>query len=167
MFWRRGWGNDDIEQNAMSDDARSTPVGFYHYAHAYAASALALTSAHVASTHPDAPIRFLYSHAVELYLKSYLLLNGVSLKLLGSHDFGHNVARLLDHAEQLGLAAQDVHRAYAQFLNEAISDRYIQTGSRRVLSNENLFEFCVYLHDQIGPLIYADSNLTRSPMRLK
>ena len=151
----------------MSDEIRTTPVGLFHYAHSYAASALSLSRADVAGTHVDAPIRFLYSHAVELYLKSYLLLNGTSLALLRSRDLGHNVERLLETAQALGLVVENVHREQARLLNDAILDRYIETGSRVVLSNEALLNFCVRLHNEIGTLVYLDAGLTRRLMKLE
>ena len=151
----------------MSDEIRTTPVGLFHYAHSYAASALSLSRADVAGTHIDAPIRFLYSHAVELYLKSYLLLNGTSLALLRSRELGHNVEQLLERAQERGLMVEEFHREQAKLMNEAILDRYIQTGSRTVLSNDALLNFCVQLHDQIGCLVYLDAGLKRRVMKLQ
>jgi HEPN domain-containing protein len=151
----------------MSEEVRTTPIGLFHYAHSYAASALSLSRADVEGTHVDAPIRFLYSHAVELYLKSYLLLNGISLALLRSRELGHHVERLLERAQKLGLRVEDFQLKQAKLLNEAIVDRYIETGSRIVLSNDALLNFCFQLHNQIGPLVYLDAGLKRRLMELK
>jgi hypothetical protein len=41
------------------------------------------------ATHPESPAMFLYYHAIELYLKSFLRFHGVSAKRLQciGHDF--------------------------------------------------------------------------------
>ena len=64
-----------MTNNEENEKARSTPMGFYHYAQSYREAANLLTNADKTSrkaTHPEAPIRFLYYHAIELYLKAFL-----------------------------------------------------------------------------------------------
>jgi len=54
------------------DEHRTNSVGLFHTAESYWRSAVALREAKVRATHPDNPIRLLYYHAIELYLKAFL-----------------------------------------------------------------------------------------------
>jgi hypothetical protein len=51
---------------------------------------VALQKAQVKATHPDDPICFLYFHAVELYLKSFLRAHGASVEELRT-KYGHRL----------------------------------------------------------------------------
>jgi len=144
-------------------EARTTPVGMFHYAHAYAASALTLNKVDVHTIHSDAPIRFLFSHSIELYVKAYLLLKGLSVEELASRGLGHNLKNLTSKAVKLGLSIPNEHRTWIELANEAILDRYIKTGARTVLLPESLAAICANLHEQIGPDVYAAYGLTRKP----
>src|SRR5262245_17970119 len=62
----------------MSDDDRTTPFGLFNYARSYWQSAVHLHQAAVKVTHPDAPITLLLAHAIELYIKGFLRLQGLS-----------------------------------------------------------------------------------------
>ena len=56
------------------------------------------------STVLSLPVFFLFSRAIELSLKSYLLRVGVSGQALGSRELGHNLVALLRAANERGLA---------------------------------------------------------------
>ena len=137
----------------------------FHYAHSYAASAMKLAEVKIATSHSDAPIRFLFSHAIELYLKAYLLLQGITVGELRSRALGHNLKKLTSKAVTLGLAVPTEHRQSMVLANEneANLDRYIKTGSRSVLLPEGLSEICSNLHEQIGQAVYKSAGLTRRP----
>lgn len=150
----------------MTDD-RTTPVGLFNYAHSYASSAAALREAKVKASHADSPIRFLYYHAIELYLKSFLLTNGVALEKLRSKAFGHNLQRLLKKAIALGLDATELHQQQIDVASDPIIDRYIETGTRVVLSAKALHSLCIHLNDQIGKQVYTNEGFTRKPPALK
>jgi hypothetical protein len=147
----------------IEEEIRITPVGMFHYAHAYAASAVSLNEEGVDTIHADAPVRFLFSHAIELYLKAYLLLKGVTAADLRSRAFGHNLKKLTTEAIKLGLDLSKVDHQSIDVANEAILDRYIETGVRTVLLPEGLSEICSNLHAQIGPAVYANAGLSRKP----
>ena len=154
----------DDEEECEKD--RTTAIGLFHFAHSYAMSASALCDIKLHSTHPDSPIRYLYSHAIELYLKAYLLMNGITLDELRSRALGHRMSRLADKAISFGLAIDSVQRAQIELLNQAIDDRYIKTGSRTVLPNGTLHGICVHLHHEIGPKVYERSGITRQVIQL-
>ena len=54
-----------------------------------------------------APVTMLLAHAVELYLKAFLRLHGVTLKRLAGRKFGHNFKKLAAKAEAEGLTLDD------------------------------------------------------------
>jgi hypothetical protein len=62
---------------------RHSPLGYYNYAASY------VVGEGLEATHPSAPTTAMYCHAMELYLKSFLRLHGVSAMRLGwiGHDF--------------------------------------------------------------------------------
>ena len=144
-------------------ETRTTPVGMFHYAHAYASSAMTLNKVDIDTIHSDAPIRFLFSHAIELYLKAYLLLRGVTIEKLRSRALGHDLKKLTARAVELGLSVSEEHRLSIEVANDAILDRYIETGARTVLLPEGLSAVCSNLHEQVGPAVYLAAGMTRKP----
>ena len=62
-----------------SRDDRTTPEGLFNTARSYWHSGARLSTADLKVTHPHAPVTFLLCHAVELYLKAYLRLSGLSV----------------------------------------------------------------------------------------
>lgn len=150
---------DDSEDS----ESRTTAVGLVHYAHSYAASAIALIQAKVDAVHAHAPIGFLFAHSMELYLKAFCRTRGVTVAELRSRSLGHDLEKLLERAEALGLEADPLLRAQFAFLNDAIRDRYIETGSRSMLPEAVMRDMCIKLHSTIAPVIYAKAGLRRRP----
>ncbi|MDQ4420750.1 hypothetical protein OOT33_09935 [Sphingobium sp. DEHP117] len=91
------------------------------------------------------------------------MLNGVTIEELRSRALGHNLKMLTGRAVKLGLDVPKVHRQSMEVANEAILDRYIETGARTVLLPEGLSEICSNLHEQIGPAVYLAAGLSRKP----
>ncbi len=151
----------------MSEEERVTAIGLFHYAHSYASSASALNQAEVDCTHADSPVRFLYSHAIELYLKSYLRLHGVTVKDLRSRELGHKMDVLRTKAQEKGLAISSIQEGQIDLLSGAIRDRYIETGSRTVILPDAFLELCLYLHGEIGVPVYQDAGVKRALPPLK
>ena len=56
----------------IADEERTNSMGLFNTAEAWRLSAMALQAQRVKSGHADQPVRFLYCHAVELYLKALL-----------------------------------------------------------------------------------------------
>ena len=152
--------------NTQPDEiTRIKPIGWFHYAASYAISARYLTINKVETTHPDAPIRHLYRHSIELYLKAYLLHSGVDVKTL-KDKYGHNIEKLAVTAKVLGLKMSDEQLDQIAFCNDPLPDRYLETGSRRVLNEGALLAICRHLHTSISPLIYESEGISRQPPRL-
>lgn len=150
----------------MNDDERTTALGFYHFAHSYAASARSLSQLVIHATHSDAPVRFLFRHAVELYLKAYLRHQGVTVVELAKRSLGHSTVLLLARASELGLQLQPGDQTLIHALDDAISDRYLRTGARRILSAEQAHELCSRLNMEIGFAIYSANDIRRSLPKL-
>jgi hypothetical protein len=66
-----------------------TPLGFYNFAVSYHEGGDLIADRGLKATHPESVAMFLYYHAIELYLKSFLRLQGVTAKRLRKigHDF--------------------------------------------------------------------------------
>jgi len=148
----------------MTEDDRTTPVGLFHYAHSYAASAAALRKLDLKLTHPEAPIRFQYNHAIELYLKAFLRLHGLTVKELRSKPYSHDTKAMLETAEKFGLYPVVPHVVAIERAGMDTIDRYIVTGARKVIPLELIDETCEWLHGRIGPDVYKAEGLTRSPI---
>jgi HEPN domain-containing protein len=134
------------------EDDRTTPIGFFNYADSYWRSAVALEKVKVRATHPDAPLCFLYYHAIELYLKAYLRAEGYSVHDLRT-PYGHNTVKLLDEAQRHGLHFDDEDVAVLSYMGETdavIGSRFLQTGFFQRPANEALNRTCKSLHDSVG-----------------
>jgi hypothetical protein len=75
-------------------------MGLFNMAEAYRLSPMALETTKVKIEYADSPIRFLYYHALGLYLKA-LLRQKHNVEMIIT--FGHKFERLVTDAEQLGL----------------------------------------------------------------
>jgi len=114
----------------MSDNDRTTPLGLFNYARSYWQSGVLLHNARAKVTHPDAPVTLLLAHAVELYLKAFLRLRGVSIDEV-KNSFGHDFKKLVDEASSHGLSLVKEAVDIAAVLTEKESirrSRYIETG---------------------------------------
>ena len=119
----------------MADDDRTTAIGLFNTAEAYRASAMALEKVPLRKEqgigHAARPVQFLYSHAIELYLKA-LLRTKHSAETIRK-NFRHNIVWLVSEAEKLGLAVTDEDRetfAVMVDTDALIELRYIETGSK-------------------------------------
>src|SRR5688572_28753547 len=90
------------ELTPEEEDERTTPIGLFNVAVAYSNAADALVAAKLRTGHADSPIRFLRYHAIELFLKSFLLLHGHSVGVLAGRRFGHQTCCLRESAAELG-----------------------------------------------------------------
>jgi hypothetical protein len=123
--------------DGIDGDERTNAVGFFNTARSYWRSAECLAAARVEVTHPQAPITFLFCHAIELYLKAYLRSRGKTVADL--KKIGHRVAGLGQAAFKEGLEVSPEQATILQHLDEddvAIESRYIVTGFKQLPTNE-------------------------------
>jgi len=77
-----------------------TPFGFYHYGKEFFDAALGIKQSTKYSPVPY----YLYCHSIELFLKSFLLVKGVTKKeLKDTKNYGHNLEKILKKTIELGL----------------------------------------------------------------
>jgi hypothetical protein len=93
------WGTAEDGQSMIDEIERTTPLGFFNYARSYWRSAEYLHAAKLKPTHPSAPVTFLFCHAIESYLKAFLLSQKLPLKSLKSVV----TASIRPHPKQSGL----------------------------------------------------------------
>lgn len=126
----------------MTDDreARTTAVGLYHYGHSYHEAARALFLAKFRATHRDAPLTYLYFHAIELFLKAYLRAHGHTVDDL-ERKFRHDIKRMSKRVTELGFEFHDEDLDVLSYMERTpvvINSRYISTGYFQRPSNEAL-----------------------------
>lgn len=126
----------------MTDDRndRTTAVGLYHYGHSYHEAARALGHATLRTTHPDAPLAYLYFHAIELFLKAYLRGHHHTIDEL-ERRFRHDFKRMRKRAVELGFDFRHedlVVLAYMEQTPVVMNARYISTGYFQRPSNDAL-----------------------------
>jgi hypothetical protein len=120
-------------EEIAENDLRTTPRGIFWTAEAYWEAARVVDAAKMKATRHRSPIRFLYYHALELYLKAYLRAKGCTVQDL--YGMGHRYKALLEAAKGFGLKvqAEDASLLTSLGMGDAwIRARYIRTGLARV-----------------------------------
>ena len=147
------------------DQTKATPIALFNYAHSYAQSAVTLEENQTDATHWNAPINFLYFHAIELYLKAMLVSLGHDLEALRK-QYGHKVKPLAEMCQGEGLHlspdAEDIIDLMADTDN-VITSRYIRLGTHQRMPLDEYFKMCQSLHKQISHRVYDGSGVTRVP----
>jgi hypothetical protein len=140
------------DKEVEEDESRTTSMGLFNLAEAYRMSGEALMAAKIKIAHAESPVRFLYYHAIELFLKAFLREHGHSAAVL-SDKFGHKTAKLTARAAQFGLSFSDRDREVLDLMGETdavIRSRYIQTGPFTWPRVEALSDTCENLRQDIG-----------------
>ncbi|MGZ4963585.1 MAG: hypothetical protein ACXWC8_13610 [Limisphaerales bacterium] len=102
-------------------------------------------------THPAAPVSFLFYHAMELYLKAFLLSQSLSLGSLKA--IGHRLDKAGEKAIELGLALMDEDKEVLDIIGDSdtvINARYIVTGAFSRPAEEALSRTCLSLDNSVG-----------------
>ncbi|MEM1278001.1 MAG: hypothetical protein AAGH74_15865 [Pseudomonadota bacterium] len=139
----------------MANESDPSPIGLFNYAHSFLGAARALASSDWRSheTHPTSPQEFLYWHSIELFLKAFLLADGVSLERLKSRGFGHDISKLVAESTQRGLRLSEEDLATVGFMESAsalIDLRYLEIGPRYVPTFESLDQTCLSIYRSVG-----------------
>lgn len=137
--------------NQIDRDERTNALGLFNTARSYWRSAEYLNAGGVRVTHPQAPVTFLYCHAIELYLKAFLRGDGKSIADL--KKLGHRVAVLANVAIENGLALTPEHQEILSHIDDAdvpIEARYIVTGFKVRPTNEGLSSVSESLDQTVG-----------------
>lgn len=142
------------------EEERTTPIGLFNFAHSYWRSAVALQKTKVHATHPGEPASFLYLHALELYLKTFLRLNGIPLDVLRSRKYGHKICCLSERAATFGFQVDEEVRSILSCI-DIIEMRYIVTGYKTLPTHETLDKTCHSFHTQTEAALHAKGIKTR------
>jgi hypothetical protein len=125
-----------------------TPLGWFNLAHAYLFDAATLYNAEERPRrwHYEAPVQYLYFHAIELFLKAYLRSQGMTDQELSGREYGHKLKKLIDEAEARGMpVTKRINRVRLfQMADEAkdqpMRSRYLSTGPATILPVPRLHE---------------------------
>lgn len=134
------------------ENERTVAIGLFNFADTFRKAAAALHGTQYRATHRDGPVRFLYYHALELYLKVFLRLHGLTVQDLASRMFGHRYCCLLESARTLGLALSEKDVAvFSMLINSdaVIRSRYLSTGYFSLPDMPELDGVCESLRSKI------------------
>jgi hypothetical protein len=135
-------------RQADNTSARS----YFNFAESYWLSAKALIEAQIKGAPNRAyPIFFLYYHAIELYLKAYLRVQGLTVDHL-QKGFGHDASKLSKQARKLGAPIKPKEMGLFDVVgkaNAAILSRY-QAGGYRLPPVSALERACKSLREIAG-----------------
>ena len=138
----------------INDNERTNSMGLFNTAEAWRLSALALQSAKVPSGHAEQPVRYLYFHALELYLKA-LLRQKYSVDAL-EKKFRHKTKRIVQEVQALGLVIEDQDAALLSLMGDTdivIESRYIKTGKKTWPTLDALERASKNIRDRVGELL--------------
>jgi hypothetical protein len=139
-------------------DARTTPELHFLTGRAYHASARSLMRNPIPRlAHGDAPIRALFHHAAELYLKAFLLRAGMTPTKL-RQSAGHDYERLIEAAQEHGLELApdwvDVLKTL-QAIGAFSRARYQSFGAQTTVVLQRLSDLCNALAPLIGSAVFG------------
>jgi HEPN domain-containing protein len=142
---------------------RHSPIGTYNYAASYHVAADLICDQGLYATHPESPAMFLYYHAIELYLKSFLRFHGVSAKRL--QCIGHDYKRLLSRASGHGLVLGELEREVMSVLDgdNWSRSRYLEIGTLRGPTLYGLSETSMSLRRQVAKVLREAGLPVRMP----
>tara|TARA_B100000315_G_C14101398_1_gene373923 strand:- start:42 stop:470 length:429 start_codon:yes stop_codon:yes gene_type:complete len=131
------------------DEEKTTDIGLFNYAVSYWRAAQALRGIKIEATHSKAVICFLYYHAVELFLKSYLRLHKASLREL--RKWGHDVNILAKKCHRHGLEFDPHEEEVFDLIREdMMKARYLKTGYYQRAGFEALERTTKWLYEEIA-----------------
>lgn len=137
-------------EEIADEESRTTPMGFYNTACSYHLAARELEKLDLRGTHPTMPVRLLYFHTIELFLKSFLRLTH-SVAHLSSRDFGHKLPVLAKAAKdnKLFITKKDMAVIGMCDLDLVFGARYIKTGYYAWPDTADLLAVCDHLRKRV------------------
>jgi hypothetical protein len=113
----------------IADDDRTTATGLYNFAESYRHAADRIRASKAKPLRFESPIRFLYYHAIELYLKSCLRGDGLDPETI-TRRYGHRFVKLRKACSTRGAQFDDEDIAVMKVIDgdNYWRSRYIKTG---------------------------------------
>lgn len=155
----------EVPSETPEEAPGETPLAWFHLAHAYLYDAATLSAVRKPVGPPyEIPVRFLYFHAIELFLKAYLRLKGIEEKKLGKYPYSHNLNNLANEAESRGLLIEKGVRFVCDAANSyenPLEARYIRSGVRLAVFTHKLHEAARELQSRVEQSLHAEGVKTR------
>ena len=144
----------------------NSAIGMFNYGHSFyeAGQKLLTTNTPQKSTHPHGPVEFLHWHAIELFLKAFLLADGVSGEVLRKQPYGHDIQTLSREAIKRGLLPTERDVAVLSFMPDAgamIETRYLTTGFKTQPRVEEVEATCRSLYRLVSNALRSRGIATR------
>jgi hypothetical protein len=158
--------DSDLEESPANADKidRRPALGYFNYAVSYHAAADLIFNHGLTATHPDAPASFVYYQAIELYLKAFLRLRGVSASRL--RGIGHDPQRLRKRSIERGLSFGKIENNVLDWFisTEAWTrNRYLEVGSTTSLLGEIVPTACANLKTSVAAALRSSGHIIQSP----
>jgi hypothetical protein len=133
----------------------NSAIGMFNYGHSYlgAARALFRLDWEQKETHSDSPIEFLFWHSIELFLKAFLLADGMDAKTLSGRKFGHNIQALWKECAFRGLHLSVKDAALLSYMPDTdsiIELRYLKVGVKTVPDIVEIEETSLNIYRTVG-----------------
>ncbi len=142
---------------AVLDEERTTARGLFGYSRAYWSAGVHLDEAKLKERHASAPVRFLLYHSIELYLKTFLRVQGLNVKQL--YQLGHEHRKLGKRAVSRGLELMDEDLDLLRLMDQTdayLRSKYIETGFVSSPSIKALRSLCDRLDDMVARAFYEE-----------
>lgn len=142
---------------AVLDEERTTARGLFGYSRAYWSAGVHLDEAKLKDGHASAPVRFLLYHSIELYLKTFLRVQGLNVKQL--YQLGHEHRKLGKRAVSRGLELMDEDLDLLRLMDQTdayLRSKYIETGFVSSPSIKALRSLCDRLDDMVARAFYEE-----------
>jgi hypothetical protein len=146
---------------------RSPPIALFLSGESFLISARHLDAAVEAKAlrlRFEMPIYYLYSHAVELVLKSFLRAKGLTADNLKDR-FGHGLVRLYGACRERGLILNPIAAAIVDDMVAMLADlgrnhefRYVTTGAKTYPTLPAVRDICEALFVAVRPIVMATVN---------
>jgi hypothetical protein len=154
------------------EDDRTNALGLFNSAECYRKSADILAIEPARALRFDQPIRYLFYHAIELYLKAFLR---TDLPLYRVVRYGHRFRRLRRACTARGLPLEQHEREVLRMIdtdntyNTYIRTRYLITGFSREVAVEDLSWAAAEIAQKVGSQLRQHGHplLPIEPSRLR
>lgn len=140
------------ENGNLTPDERTTPLGLYHFAVTYEEAGKMLMGKldRRRATHPESPIDHLFTHAIELFCKSFLRLHGATLDDL-KYRLGHAMPKICAAFDAAGGHLDDEDREVFALLTpeNVFGSRYLIVGPFKRAHTDALARTAKSLHQTV------------------
>jgi hypothetical protein len=149
--------------NEPDEIDRQPPIGMFNFAESFLDAGRHLARAcdkGELRLRFDSPIYYLYSHALELMLKSFLRAKGHSAELLASRKFGHKLTVLWQECLKAGLTTEANNGAFIEAMIEILHPlatdyelRYLKVGTKQMPQLDELELAIGRLRAAVAPVV--------------